>query len=732
MIKKIAFTLYVIITVVLISATVFEKFEGTTAVHDSIYSAWWFYSLWGAMTLFALWHIVRGRLFRVKSVFMVHISFVVILLGALASALTAQRGMIYLNFDEPQSSFTSDSGDEVSMPFSVTLVNFEIEYYSGTKAVANYISDVEFSEREGVMQKANISMNNIARYRGYRFYQSEYDKWGSILSVNYDPYGIPLTYGGYFLLALSLVWMFVDRRGAFRRLLRGAMTSLVVVIATGCGAASSDGDKIPQTLSESQIESLSKLQVVYNDRVMPLSTLAHDFTLKLVGSTKYKSGSSEQFFWGWLLFPTEWENEAIFEVPLSEKQEFLQLREYSSYADFFTDKKVYKLNHYIRNTEQKTQPALYKELNKLNEKVQLVAMLRSGAMAKLFPYRDTTGHITWYSPVDELPSEMDRGQALFIEKSFDLLLSAYGSGNLAEFEEIASKIYNYQRKYGEESLLSDEKFVAEEYYYWLPVTKIIYRWSLLLGIVGVIVLVIFGSRVKVERWALRMMRIWMIHCICFLTLYVGLKWYITGRMPLVNGYDTMVFLGWAIAVLNYTMRRVSALLMAMGTTLVGFTMLVASIGGMNPQITPLMPVLNSPLLSSHVCTIMLGYALFAFTFTNAILALTLGRKDKELLRRFTSYSRLFLVIAVAFLAVGIFIGAMWANVSWGRYWAWDPKEVWALITMLVYALPLHTNSLKIFRSPRFFHIYLLIAFLSVIMTYFGVNYILGGMHSYVN
>ncbi len=736
MLRKIAFTLFIVVTLVLVVATIVEKYEGTSFVGDAIYGAWWFYILWTAMALYSALYICKIKLYKRLSSFMLHLSFLLILLGAITTALTSQRGVLYLPYGQEQSYFQGDDNAKHSLPFSISLSKFEVEYYSGTSAPADYIGHITFLTEDGVEIEARVSMNNIAKYKGYRLYQSSYDSGGSWLTINRDVYGIPITYCGYILLALSFLWMLVDPQGAFRALLRSPILrkSATIIAFVLCSLTSTWAapSSTPQTLSIEQCEALEDIQVVYNDRVMPITTLARDFTLKLTGDNNYKDASFEQFFWGWLLFPSQWQDEAIFEVPQSDKQRFLALRPLSSYADFFTEKGIYKLNHYMRNTEQKSEPALHKELIGLNEKIQLVAMLRSGALIKIFPYESKSGKINWYSPIDSLPSDMERGQALFIKNSFDMLLSAYATGNNIEFGDIASKIISYQQKYGGDSLIVDIKVRAEKLYYSLSITEIMYRFNLLLGIVAIIILVIGRSCKSVEKFVGRSLRISMIHAVALLALYIGLRWFITGRIPLVNGYDTMIFLGWCVAIMTLLISRASALFSAMGTILVGFTMLVATIGGLNPQITPLIPVLNSPFLSTHVCCIMLSYALFAFTFINGILSVTLGRGDDALVERLTIYSRIFLMIGLAFLAVGIFIGAVWANVSWGRYWAWDPKEVWALITMMIYSMPLHSNSLKIFRSPKIFHIYLIIAFASVLMTYFGVNYILGGMHSYVN
>ncbi|MFR9653626.1 MAG: cytochrome c biogenesis protein CcsA [Rikenellaceae bacterium] len=735
MVKKVAFMLYLIITVVLASATVIEHSKGTEFVQTTIYGAWWFYAIWGAMTLFAATYALRSRLIRNLPVFMLHGSFVVMLLGAITTALTAQRGAIYIERGGTTRCYTDDSMQEIALPFSVSLSDFKIEYYSGTKAAADYLSHLIFESDEAQRYETTVSMNNIASYKGYRFYQSGYDAWGSRLAVSRDVYGIPITYSGYLLMALSLVLMLISPRGAFRRLLNSPIlrkAAFLAILSISSFAAQGATNTHPRTLSKEEIELLKDIQVVHNDRVMPLTTLAHDFTLKLLGKTKYKGASEGQFFWGWLLFPTEWEGEDIFEVPLSEKQRFLELRRISNYSEFFTEKGLYKLNHYIRFTDQKSQPALYKELMKLNEKVQLVAMLRSGAMLKIFPYRDSEGHITWYSPIDELPEEMDRGQALFIKNSSEMLLASAASPNMDEFELIATKIVKYQQRFGEESLVPSYKVRAEQWYYALSITKILYRFNLALGILGVILLILFSRRPKVEKTVVRLLKCSMIHAVCLLALSIGLKWYITDRMPLANGYDTMIFLGWCVAAITLYMSRSSSLFTAMGTLLVGFTMLVATIGGMNPQITPLMPVLNSPYLTTHVCFIMLAYTLFAFTFINGVLATTIARNNRDLMERLTIYSRIFLLLGISFLAVGIFIGAVWANVSWGRYWAWDPKEVWALITMMLYAIPLHGRSIKLLSKPIVFHLYLMVVFASVLMTYFGVNFILGGMHSYIN
>ena len=219
----------------------------------------------------------------------------------------------------------------------------------------------------------------------------------------------------------------------------------------------------------------------------------------------------------------------------------------------------------------------------------------------------------------------------------------------------------------------------------------------------------------------------------YLLSLIGLRGFVSGHLPLSNGYETMQFLALCATLLTFIFYRKFEAVIAFGYMLCGLALLVAMLGEANPPITQLMPVLASPLLSLHVVTIMIAYSLTAFIMLNGIMAIVLRYTHKDYqdaVVRLQVMSRLILYPAVFCLALGIFIGAVWANVSWGRYWGWDPKETWALITLFIYAAALHASSLPAFRRPMFFHWFAVIAFLSVLITYFGVNFILGGIHSY--
>ena len=218
----------------------------------------------------------------------------------------------------------------------------------------------------------------------------------------------------------------------------------------------------------------------------------------------------------------------------------------------------------------------------------------------------------------------------------------------------------------------------------------------------------------------------------YLSLHIGLRYIISGHIPLANGYETMQFMSWCSVVLTLVMAKRFRLALPFGLLMAGFTLLVAMLGEASPRITQLMPVLQSPLLSVHVMVIMLSYTLLAFIMLNGVTAVVLHLllRDNQEIEYLYVVSRIMLYPAVMLLGIGIFIGAIWANVSWGRYWGWDPKEVWALVTMILYAAMIHTTSLEKLRRPMLFHVLAIVAFLAVLITYFGVNFVLGGMHSY--
>ena len=305
--------------------------------------------------------------------------------------------------------------------------------------------------------------------------------------------------------------------------------------------------------------------------------------------------------------------------------------------------------------------------------------------------------------------------------------------NYNEVLEIASKILKYQKQEAKGALPSNRVFHAEKQYNTIDYTRPMAMAFATIGIILFFIYVRLWIKDKKPSKKLSVpLCIILVLAILYLGYLIGLRGYISGHLPLTNGYETMQFMAFCTLILTLLLYRRYTLIMPYGFLLTGLTLLVNMMGQSNPQITLLMPVLASPLLSIHVCVIMLAYSLLAFCLFNGITAILLPKTplyDKQI-GQLTRMSRLMLYPALFCLTAGIFIGAIWANVSWGRYWGWDPKEVWALITMMIYAIPLHQASVPFIRKPKWFHLYMIFAFLSVLFTYFGVNFLLGGMHSY--
>ncbi|MGI6220174.1 MAG: cytochrome c biogenesis protein CcsA [Bacteroidaceae bacterium] len=772
--KRLPFLLLLLLCAVMGTATFLEKDRGSQAISEAVYHSGWFILLWTALLFSGLWVIVRrkGRRMLRLPALLLHAAFVLILAGAMLTHLTSTYGLLHLRQGIPENTFRAEhkrywSQEETAslcrLPFRITLQEFRIICYPGTQAPADYASTVvvshgTFEKSRGTLDEKSrhfseevpqvISMNRILRVKGYRLYQSSYDPdgKGSWLMVNYDPYGIPVTYAGYALLALSMLLILLDPKGTFRRLLHHPAlrrTTAALLLLAALPTAHLQARQLPrlghdwlatQTIPAAQAGELGKLQVLYNDRIAPLHTLARDFTLKLTGTARYRGMRPEQFLAGWLFFPQVWQYEPFFRIKNDELRTRLEIDGQAAFVNFFGEAKDYKLQFLWDGLarQDKDRTPLAKAVLEANEQVQLIAMLQGGALLKVFPLPDKAGHIGWYSPTDSLPPGTDVEKTRFVRSFFSLLYERIEAKDFDEVTQLIGKLAAYQQQAGGTTLLSEAKLRAEIGYNRFEPTAWLYRICLTLGLCGFLIFLFAPSNSAFARKAGRILRLTFPLVFLALTATVALRSYISGRLPLGNGYETMLFLAWSIQLFAlFLSRRLPQLGTAFGFLLSGFALLVSTLGQMNPQITPLMPVLLSPWLSLHVSVIMMAYALYAFTCICGLSALLLMRQKRMAeVEKLTVVSRLLLYPATFLLGIGIFVGAVWANASWGTYWSWDPKEVWALISFLLYALPLHRGSLPLFRNARTYHIYMAAAFLSLLMTYFGVNYFLGGMHSY--
>lgn len=724
------------IILILITATIVESSKGTAFVRQHIYTSAWFVVLWAALAVVAAVYIVlrKNKSNVSTSVLLVHASFLVILLGAFTSWNMAESGTIHLRQNETTSTMKDEEGKTKELGFEVSLKNFNVVNYPGTDAPMDYVTTLTANTQE-----IKVSMNNIGSFNGYRFIQSGYDSdmQGTTLGVYHDPWGIGITYTGYALLFISLIATMVSKKTRMRHLYRKALslqgakawavTALLAVSSFATSANAQEMVKIDGDIADD----FGKICVLYNSRITPINTVATSFVTKLCGKPTWDGLSSNQVFAGWIFDVPYWETVKMIEIKEKKAQELLGINgKWASFDDFWDSYNNYKLDAPLKKAYKDGDTKLQKQLRDADEKFNIIRMLYGGEMLKMFPYAGKQGHMQWFAPGQPLGNlKLDEKELVFIKKSMDYLAESIITGDKARAEEIAKKIYSYQHVRGKAVVPTKFRIYTETFYNKTNAQRLPVMLYLTLSLVLAIVSTLSlnnGKQKKTRLVSSVLTWVMLIHT----TLLLALRWYVSGHLPMSNGYETMQFMAWATLIVTLVMQKRFLPVKQFGPLLSSFALLVAMITDGNPQITQLMPVLQSPLLSVHVMVIMFSYALFGLTALIGLQGLIAHhRKQEEKEQQLAALSQFLLYPAVALIAIGIFIGAIWANVSWGRYWSWDSKETWALITMLIYSAPLHAD-IKWLRKAQHMHIYMLLAFLSVLMTYFGVNYFLSGMHSY--
>lgn len=753
MVKKIIFILYILVLVCMAAATIVEKSQGTDYAHAHYYGAWWFILIWAVLAALGAFYIIKRKV-KCASTLALHLSFIIILAGALLTHISAKRGMIHLRIGQPTDTYMAKDEEqgmkEEKLPFSLCLQKFEAKMHDGTNAVADYSSKFTVIDGDD-KSEGEVSMNNIYSHRSYRLYQSSYDEdgKGSVLAINADPYGIPVTYTGYALLFISLVWMLFDPKGGYRKLLKSPLLkkgALITALILSMGniqtlhAESATGNLQNAVLPKETAEKFGELHILYNDRICPVQTFALDFCKKIYGARSYQGLTAEQVLSGWVFYGNTWANEPFIKIKSGEMKTAMNLPDYASLNTFFNrEMGGYTIGQYVQEYYNGQQDKFHQQAADIDGKIQIIMELREGISLKVLPYTFTknvkatkdhpfikAGTTTWFSPVDKLPQAVEQQHALYIRNVFSLLNGDVKAGNISRVNEFFVKMKKYQEVSSGNSLPTATQYKAERINNAFPFATILFMANLTLGFIALFYTIYRMTKkreIKVLNIALPILL-----GVSFLALTFGLalRWIISGNIPMSNGYESMLTVAWFVMLISILMQLRIRIVIVFGFLISGFFLLVSHINQMDPAIGQMMPVLNSPLLSIHVSIIMMSYALLSLTFICGIMGICLRSHGEEL----QALSRIFLYPALTTMGFGIFIGAIWANVSWGTYWSWDSKETWALITFMIYAVVVHTQSLPVFHKPLVYHIYITLAFLSIAMTYFGVNYFLTGMHSY--
>ncbi|MCG8306027.1 MAG: cytochrome c biogenesis protein CcsA [Cytophagales bacterium] len=646
------------------------------------------------------------------------------------------------------------------LPFSLKLNEFRLERYPGSMSPSSFASEITLIDaKNNVVKPYRIFMNNILEYRGYRFYQSSYDQdeKGTILSVNHDYWGTMITYFGYFLLFGGLIVSLFTKKTRFQRVSRqikethekrkklttGMLAGLLVFVASINSVAQGQNE-----LSKSHAEEFGKLLLQNKDgRIIPINTLASQVLVKIYKKSNFKGLSADQVFLGMTISPAHWQGKKMIKVGDPALQRILGVSgKFASYSDFFDEMGHYKLKEQIDEAYAK-KPALRnmldKELIYADERINVCYMVYSGSLLKILPIPNDKNN-TWMSPMDK-KSIVDNRHAidavhLFSDYSNNLN-AAIASGNYMDAEVSLQKIKDYQSREGIAIIPSSTKTNMEVFYNKINIFKNLFPVFMMLGIALFAFLFTQIFKPSLEfKWIIRILVGISVMAFAAQTFGLGLRWYIAGRAPWSNGYESMIYISWATMLAGFIFMRKSPIILSVTCLLAGVTLLTAHMSWLNPEITNLVPVLKSYWLTIHVSTITASYGFLALGgltgFLNLVIMIFRNKSNLErinlTLKELSYIIELSLTVGLILLVIGNFLGGIWANESWGRYWGWDPKETWSLVTIIVYSFILHMRLVPGLRSTFSFNFLSMFGFGSVLMTYFGVNYYLSGLHSYAS
>ncbi|EAH7571407.1 TPA: cytochrome c biogenesis protein CcsA [Campylobacter jejuni] len=651
------------------------------------------------------------------------------------------------------------------LPFDIYLRDFVLDRYPGSMSPASYASEITVKNNNENFDY-RIFMNNVLDYDGYRFYQSSYDQdeKGTVLSVNKDPGKIP-TYIGYFLLCLGMFMNFLNPHSRFRTLARLINkdtlkhTSVIIfILLLSFGSEKTFAQDLNSTLpvvNTNHAKALATLivQKSADGRMVPFDTLSREILEKIHQSDSYKGQNSNAVMLSMLVDVDKWQMEPFILMPQNQAvrdaiANILEIpsAKYISYKDFFDENNRYKLQKYVENANRKNPNArgvFDKEIIKLDERANVVNLVFSGELFKFIPVQNNPNNV-WLAPFSAVTTlKGDEGHIVLalIQNYFSAVENAFKDGNWTRADEGLKFIKEYQEKIGYKVMPSKTKVEMEIF---SNKAEIFVKLAPVYLIAGFLLLILVFSKMVVPNLKISFIFkvVYVLNVLAFVihTVGLGLRAYLSGHAPWSNGYESMVYIAWALSLSGIFFSRKSPIALSLTSILSGVVLMVAHLSEMNPQITNLVPVLNSYWLSIHVSVITASYGFLGLCALLGIFTLFLmcflkkdGKYNLNILRNITEAIRInemAMIFGLCLLTVGNFLGAIWANESWGRYWSWDSKETWALVSILVYAAILHLRMIPKYCNQFVFALWSMFAYWVIIMTYFGVNYFLTGLHSY--
>jgi cytochrome c-type biogenesis protein CcsB len=747
--------LLVLYAFLLAVATFIEKYYGTPAARTMIYYSPLFFFLQFLLVVNFVAVFVRKKMWKKKKYgfILLHLSFIVILAGALTSHLFGKEGTFHLREGETGNQMQVEGRNGTgahTFPFRLELIEFAIKRYPGSSSPSSYESRLIVHEGEKSYEKT-ISMNNVLDIKGYRFFQASYDpdENGTILSVNHDLAGRNITYSGYFLLLLGFIACFTGKNARFRQLSRQlkemkvpakALLLCFLIAFPALSISAKDKPEVLELIQKNRINPEhaadfgTLLLLSNNGRVEPVNTFSSEILRKLYKSEKIAGLNSDQFLLSLLAFPETWEQFPFITVS---GKEYAYRDVFDSNGKYLFVRELMEIFHKTPSERSRRE----KDLLKLDEKINIFYQLIHFQLLNVFP-KENDPERRWYAPGDDL-SVFAGQDSLFVSGIMDWYLEevkeAFQTGDWTKADEVLNMIKTYQQKKNRLPEISPEKIKAELLYNQLNLFRHCKKAYLILG--GLLLFFSFLSLFKTRKGTKGLIRLLIagifLSFLCHLS-GLGLRAYISGYAPWSNSYETMVYVSFVTIFAGMFFVRRSPFTLALASLFGGIILFVSGLNWMDPQINPLIPVLQSPWLMFHVAIIVAAYGFAGIScllgLTNLILIMFARTGKQELfgfhIRELTIINEMSMLIGLSCMTVGSFLGAIWANESWGRYWGWDPKETWALVTVLVYAIVLHLRLIKKGDQTLLFNLLAVLSFFSVLMTYLGVNYFLSGMHSY--
>ncbi|WP_339717933.1 cytochrome c biogenesis protein CcsA [Cyclobacterium amurskyense] len=673
----------------------------------------------------------------------------------------------WVTFEIGEKTYHMTYGPKAQMlPFSLHLNTFELKRYPGSQSPESYASEVMVQDN-GESWPYRIFMNNVLDHRGYRFYQSSYDadEQGTVLTINQDKPGTYLTYLGYLFLGIGMLLTLFAKNSRFNIMQRrlgklSAGSSLLVLLSLFSFAAVGQENVSPEdfVVPKEKAEAYGRLIVQDLDgRMKPLNTLANEITRKLCGKAeitirvkdKTLSLSPEQFLLAVQLQPEYFSRLPL--IKIDQKKFLLVFKalkkspvDQLSFMDFVDEEGNYLLSDLVEKAnllKPSERNEGHKELLKTDERFNIFYAVLIGDFLKLYPNR-LDNNQTWYTS-SQFTSGFEEEDAIFVQNIGKLYLSNLKEGLLTGNWEKANETFGYidlyQREAGKAVYPSEAEIEGELLFNKLKLGNRLFGYFWLLGLMmlGLAITALFYSGKSLKpSWKLGVVFAW-IGWVIF-TFHLSLRWYIAKHPPWSDGFEMLVFVAWGVLLFGLVFGKKSHFTVPLGLLFSGTLLFVSFLDWLNPEITNLMPVLHSYWLKIHVAIIVSGYAPLALSAIIALLSLCLlVFKPKSpnprwwlSMKELIVVNELSITVGLFLLTIGTFLGGVWANESWGRYWAWDPKETWALISVLIYAVVLHLRLIPGSRNAIIYNLASLWAFSAIIMTSFGVNYYLSGLHSY--